>query len=286
MITLSLALATLKSQILRYPVEIHDVYLGSQIAEDDDTLHFVTYYRQINFFTYLGQIAQSYLALSMRRSAIKKGSQGEIDRVSYKVDNVNLAMSAYANQFDFRNKRIVTRLVFRDHLDNVDNAKVIFDGLIQTIIFGEDTMEMACVPIISSLSFETGWPYQLNCAAKFGDDFCAVNKESASNTFSGTAKAGTTGYLKDQTDLTQADDYWNFGQIWFTSGSNNGYKRKVVDFASGFVYFDYALPYSVEVGDSYTIYRGCDKTLLMCQTTYSNDANYHGFNAIPLDIST
>ena len=144
-------------------------------------------------------------------------------------------------------------------------------------------MEAMCVPVISSLAFETGWAYQINCAARFGDTYCAINKEAATNTFSGTAKSGTVSYLKDQTDLTQAEDYWNHGQIWFTSGSNNGQKRKVVDFAEGFVYFDYALNNAVAVGDTYTIYRGCDKTLSMCQTVYSNDENYHGFHAIPLN---
>ena len=283
MLTLTQTIATLKANVLRYPLEIHDIYLGSQTAEDDDTLHFATYYKQVNFFSYIGAVEQSYLPASMRRGAIKKGSQGEIDRVTYKIDNVNLAMSAYAAQYDFRNKRIVTRLVFRDHLDNAENTKIVFDGLIQTIVFGESTMEAMCAPIISSIAFETGWNYQINCAARFGDEYCQVDKESSANTFSGTAKAGSRSYLKDQTDLTQGEDYWNHGQIWFTSGNNIGAKRKVVDFANGFVYLDYALNYDVEVGDTYTIYRGCDKTLQMCQNVYSNDANYHGFHAIPLN---
>jgi uncharacterized phage protein (TIGR02218 family) len=287
MFNLSATLSQLKDQVLRKPVEIHDIYLGDQTAEDENTLHFVFYYSQINFFTYLGGIEQSYQPLAMTRSGIKKGSKGEIDRVNYKVDNVTRAMTDYAAAIDFRNKRIVTRLIFRDHLDDAENAKVVFDGIIQNITFEESDMVASCVPIISSLSFETGWPYQINCNAKFGDGFCGVDKNSAANRKVGVATGGTTATLIDTATLVQTDDYWNIGEILMTSGDNSGSRRKIIDFdqATATLTFDFEMNSSIQAGDEYVVYRGCDKRLTTCTTIFNNDANYRGFHAIPLNES-
>jgi len=284
MLSLSATLITIKNQALHRPVEIHDLYLGSQTLEDSNTLHFVHFYRPITFFTYIGHIEQSYISLGVLRTSVKRSAKGEIERVNYRIDNVNKAMGAQAAAHDFRNKRVVTRLIFRDHLSSYLDAKVVFDGFIQSIAFPEKRIEATCVPIIGSLDFETGWPYQIQCNAKFGDSYCTINKELAANKVTGAATGGTTTTLIDTVNLIQADDYWNYGTVTFTSGNNSGDSRKIVDFDSGTdkATLDYALDSAVAVGDTFTIYRGCDKTLDMCTTPYANTDNYHGFHTIPL----
>jgi uncharacterized phage protein (TIGR02218 family) len=285
MLNLSSALQSIIADYKGRPTEIHDIYLGSQTEEDDSTLHFAAYYKTINFFTYLGQTAQAYTPLGIKRTAVRKSSRGEIDTIGYQLDNVNKAMGAFAASKDFRNKRIVTRLVFRDALDSVDNAKIIFDGLIQSIQFEQATMKATCAPIISSLSFKTGWPYQINCNCKFGDGFCQVNKNAAENRVDGTATSGgSKAELIDTANLTQADDYWNIGVIVFDSGDNINVSRKVVDFdqATSKITFDYPLDNDVSIGDQYHVFRGCDKRLATCKNVFNNDINYHGFHTIPL----
>ena len=284
MLNLSATLIAIKNQFQHKPVEIHDVYLGSQVIEDSNTLHFVNFYFPITFFTYIGHSSQEYTPLGVSRTAAKKTASGEIERITYRIDNVNKAMGNYAAAHDFRNKRVVTRLIFRDHLSSYLDTKVVFDGYIQNISFPKRSMIASCVPIIGSLSFETGWPYQIECNARFGDAYCKINKEAAENKVTGTATGGTTTTLIDTNNLTQANDYWNWGIVTFTSGNNNGSSRKILDFdaATDTATFDYALDNAVAIGDTYTIYRGCDKTLNICDVTYSNTANYHGFHTIPL----
>lgn len=286
MLNLSATLIAIKNQVQHKPVEIHDIYLGSQTLEDSNTLHFVGFYKTIKFFTYYGHVAQDYTPLYIQRTAIKKTSKGEIDRVSYKVDNVNKAMSAYAADHDFRNKRVVTRLIFRDNLSSYLDAKIVFDGFIQSIAFEQKVMAATCVPKIGSLNYETGWPYQIQCNAKFGDAYCTIDKTLVANKVTGSATGGTTSTVIDTVNLTQADDYWNFGTIVFTSGNNNGDSRKIIDFdnATNKLTLDYALDSATEAGDEFIVYRGCDKTLGMCTSTYTNQANYHGFHTIPLRI--
>ena len=284
MYSLSAILTAIKNRIQNKPVEIHDVYLGSQTAEDSNTLHFVNFYKSMTFFTYISHVSQSYIPLAVNRGAIKKTSKGEIERASYRIDNVNKGMSAYAAAHDFRNKRIVTRLIFRDYLSSYLDAKVVFDGFIQAILFEQKSMSITCTPKIGSLSFETGWPYQIQCNAKFGDAYCLINKELSANKVTGTVTGGTTTTLIDTVNLTQANDYWNWGTVTFTSGLNNGDSRKINDFdqATKKATLDYALDNAVIAGDTYMIYRGCDKTLNMCDTVYGNTINCHGFHTIPL----
>lgn len=284
MYSLTATLIAIKNQVQHKPVEIHDIYLGSQTAEDSNTLHFVNFYRSITFFTYISHASQAYTPLGVNRTAIKKTSRGEIERVSYRVDNVNKGMGVYAAARNFRNKRIVTRLIFRDNISSYLDCKVVFDGFIQAILFEQRSMAATCTPKLGSLKIETGWPYQIQCNARFGDDYCALNKNSPANKLSSVATGGSTSTLIDEVNLTQIDDYWNWGTVLFTSGDNNGETRKILDFAQGtnMATLDYALSYAVEAGDTYDIYRGCDKTLDMCENTYGNQANYHGFHTIPL----
>ncbi len=145
-------------------------------------------------------------------------------------------------------------------------------------------MTATCAPIISSLSMTTGWRYQLNCSAKFGDSFCTINKNAPENRVNGTATGGNTSTLIDTASLTQADDYWTIGFVFFDTGANAGVSRKVKNFvqATHTITFDYGLPFTVSPGDTYHVIRGCDKRLLTCQNAFNNDANYHGFHAIPL----
>jgi hypothetical protein len=283
MYSLSALFTSIKNDLQHRPVELYDIYLGSQTEEDSDTLHFINYYRTTNFFTYLSHAAQSYIPLGISRSEIKKTSRNEIERVSFKIDNVNRAMGAYAADHDFRNKRIAVRLVMRDYLSSYLDAKVVFDGFIQSILFDQKSLSGTATPKISSLMFETGWPFQLNCNCMFGDSCCKVNKEAVANKYMSVVTGGTTSTIIDSA-LTQVNDYWNWGTIIFTSGLNNGMSRKIVDFVNSThtLTLDYVLRNTPVAGDTFILYRGCDKTLNMCENTYFNQANFHGFHTIPL----
>ena len=289
MLNLTTTLNTLRQLLMLQPVEIYDFYFGSQTEEDDYTVHFVNFYKQMKFFGYVSQDQVTYLPLGIKREGIQRTSHGEIEKVSFTVDNVNKAMSSYAAQYDFRNKRVIARLVFRDQLSNAEDALVVFDGLIQSVSFEQKKKSRSVIieamPQIGSLDIISGWPYEVPCNAKFGDIYCKVDKNLSSNKKSGTATGGTTSTLIDSSGLTHANDYWNYGYVEMTSGNNQGQKRKIIDFISSThtAYLDYQLPHAISAGDTYTIYRGCDKTLPMCTNTYANDANYHGFHTIPLE---
>lgn len=71
----------------------------------------------------------------------------------------------------------------------------------------------------------------------------------------GVADAGgDTTHLVDAA-LTQADDFWNLKQVRFTSGTNSGLVRRIVDFvdSSNTITFAPAVNAAVGAGDTYDI---------------------------------
>jgi uncharacterized phage protein (TIGR02218 family) len=96
--------------------------------------------------------------------------------------------------------------------------------------------------------------------------------------------AGVSGVpLLFQTNLPQADDYFDEGVITFTSGLNNGVTRTVRLYlnTSGEVLLFYPLPHPPLAGDTFNIYPGCDKQKQTCVNKFANGNNFGGFRFIP-----
>ena len=86
-----------------------------------------------------------------------------------------------------------------------------------------------------------------------------------------------------QTNLAQANDYFDEGVITFTSGLNMGVTRTVRLHlhASGEVLLFYPLPNPPLNGDTFNIYPGCDKQMQTCHIKYNNLVNFGGFPFVP-----
>jgi uncharacterized phage protein (TIGR02218 family) len=53
------------------------------------------------------------------------------------------------------------------------------------------------------------------------------------------------------------------------------------DVATGEFELFEAMPYEIEVGDPYTVFYGCDKTLPTCRDTFNNVVNFRGEPYVP-----
>ena len=83
------------------------------------------------------------------------------------------------------------------------------------------------------------------------------------------------------TSRAEASGYFDYGQITFTSGDNNGITRQIETFdGQTFLLWD-ILPYQIQIGDTYNVKPGCDKTFDTCKTKYSNGDRYGGFPHVP-----
>lgn len=122
---------------------------------------------------------------------------------------------------------------------------------------------------------------QTNCINSLYDSGCTLNKTS----FSASASAlvtSTTSTIK--ATLAGATGIYNLGFMTFTSGPNAGVSRTVKSHTAGSpatISLISPFPNVPGIGDTFTIYQGCDKKQSTCSSKFSNLANFRGFPYIP-----
>ena len=85
------------------------------------------------------------------------------------------------------------------------------------------------------------------------------------------------------TNLTQADGYFDQGQITFTSGANNGLSRLIKSFkhTSGAITLATPLPTAPAAADTFTALPGCDLSMATCTSKFSNLLHFRGTPFVP-----
>lgn len=119
-----------------------------------------------------------------------------------------------------------------------------------------------------------------NCQNTLGDASCTVNLNSFSA--NGTVGAGST-VNTIVASLPNGDGYYDNGKIKFTSGILNNLTYGISQFAGGNQLAMVApLPFLPSVGDTFTAFAGCDRTLGSggC-AKFSNTPNFRGFPYVP-----
>jgi len=120
--------------------------------------------------------------------------------------------------------------------------------------------------------------YAPGCHRTLYSPGCGVSK--AAKTVAGTVTAAISRSVVDSA-LAQADGYFNLGTLVFNSGANAGISRTVKRYASGEFTFILPLPYDPVVGDTFSVYPGCDKTQATCQGRFANIGRFGGTPYIP-----
>ncbi len=268
-----------KEQEKTRPIELYDIYLGSQTSVDDDTLFFAVCPERVSFWD-IEDSPQLYLPIGISRSNIKHNMDLAIDYFNARLDNVNLALSALIASTDFRNKRVILRTVFLDKLSAPEDATILFDGVMDKPSISEKSMSVQVVSRLN-LKKKTGRLYQLMCGWIFGGTYCTFDRTSTK--VSSTVTSGSTTSIIQDSSRTEATDYFKHGLIEFTSGENNGEKRRVTGFTGSQISVDIVLPYTPGIGDAFDLYQGCDKTLDWCHDKFVNRANFGGFHTLPVE---
>ncbi len=120
-----------------------------------------------------------------------------------------------------------------------------------------------------------GHLYGKRCDADLGDTRCTVNK--ATYTVTGTVSSVTS---KEQF-VGSSVPTRRGGLLTWTSGLNNGLKMEVKSLSGSTVVLNLPMPYTIQAGDSYSVYSGCDKLLETCRDVFNNVVNFRGFPYIP-----
>lgn len=125
-----------------------------------------------------------------------------------------------------------------------------------------------------------GERYSRFCRADLGDARCGVNL--ASFTVTGAVTAATGNQVFTDSARAEAAGYFNFGLLTWTGGNNSGLKMEVKSHTTGGVITLFeAMPKTIQIGDTYSMYAGCDKVFTTCKTKFNNAVNFRGEPHIP-----
>ncbi len=98
----------------------------------------------------------------------------------------------------------------------------------------------------------------------------------------GTLTAVASQYQFTDSSRVEADDWFGYGEIRFTTGNNAGLKpTQIKVFASGVFTLHEALPYQAQVGDEYEAIPGCRKRRGDCRDKFDNVVNFGGQPDVP-----
>ena len=183
---------------------------------------------------------------------------------------------------DFDKAQITVRRLFMDPNLAQQGTVIRFVGNIGDLDeLSRTTAKFTCKSKVEDLNIQLPRNIlQPTCVHTLFDSGCGLSKASFAVT--GTVQSGST-VNKLLTTLTQADTYFDNGQLVFTSGTNNGHLVAVRRYlnSGGTVLFVVPLPAIPGTGDTFTIYPGCDKTQATCAAKFSNLANFGGFPYVP-----
>lgn len=125
--------------------------------------------------------------------------------------------------------------------------------------------------------------FSSNCRADLGDSRCKVNVDALKVIgVTVTVVTNTQNFSMSNTGA------WSNGLVVFTSGVNIGYSFEIAKSVIGAVILKGVMPFLPAVGDTLTLYPGCDKTTANCSGLYGNIANFQGepFSIAPYTAST
>ncbi len=133
-----------------------------------------------------------------------------------------------------------------------------------------------------SLNQTTGRVYQRVCDATLGDARCGIDLTAA--TYKGS---GAVAGVDSQRNFTVsgidnfANGWFSRGKLTWTAGANNGDAMEVKVHSPGRVELWLPMADTIEVGDTFDIVAGCEKSLTICRQKFQNAQNFRGFPHMP-----
>lgn len=232
----------------------------------------------------------TYQPVPMKRSAIKYHADFQVDKVTIDVGIIGVTAGDRSWTIpqiirrDFmRNARVQ---IYAVDFTNTADYRLIFDGLITgDINFNQGILSVQVGTILDRLKDK--FPkviYSELCQHTLYDSRCSIN----SNTFKhdSTASTGSTIkriYSDEFLFSNHAEGYFLNGKITITDidSDNYGVSRSIVKHGDGYIDVRLIFVTPILAGETFSVWAGCDKTGVMCDTKFSNYVNFWGFETIP-----
>lgn len=133
--------------------------------------------------------------------------------------------------------------------------------------------------LTQQLQNKIGFLSQSSCRANLGDSKCGVNLSSFKEN-SLVTDIDENIYI--YTTLINVSQYFNGGKITFTSGLNKGLSYEVKSWDGLKLELQIPANYKINIGDTFEVFVGCDKSIKTCQDRFGNAVNFRGEPFIPV----
>lgn len=170
-----------------------------------------------------------------------------------------------------------------NYADLTQGRMLLASGTIGNVTAGRVAFTAELRGLTQQLQQPVGSVYAAACDATLGDARCGINLPALAVT--GTVTTVTDRRSFAAGALAQVADYFGAGVVTWLTGANAGLRMEVRDFAAGGAFtLVLPMPYTVAVGDTFSVVPGCRKRRTEdCKTKFNNVVNFRGFPDLPLN---
>jgi len=172
--------------------------------------------------------------------------------------------------------------IFAIHWDNPGwGVMILRTGVIGEIKYSDGRFTAEVLGLKQALQHTIGRKFLRTCNAELYDARCTVLTP-------GFTVTGTVQTVASNSEFTtsvhaQADDYFKYGVLTWTSGANINLSMEVRSWvtSTNTVTLLHPMPFVVAETDGYSMQAGCDKLITTCDAKFTNKDNFRGFPHIP-----
>ena len=205
---------------------------------------------------------------------------------NFSVDNMNVeglisgdfaVADLFAGKWDFASVEIF--LV--NYLDVTAGTLKVRKGTLGAVTVGRQQFQAEIRGLLQAYSRSIVELYSPSCRADLGDARCQVTL--ASFTATGMVTSFTNSRVFFDSARAEANAYFDGGLLTWTGGLNSGRTMEVKAYllAGGAFQLVQPMVSAIALGDTYSVYAGCDKQVSTCQTKFSNLVNFRGEPHVP-----
>jgi uncharacterized phage protein (TIGR02218 family) len=165
-----------------------------------------------------------------------------------------------------------------------DGVETLIVGTLGEIEIRQSQLVIELRDLRQYLQHPVGSPSTKTCRYRLGDSRCTINLATSPNTFTvtGSVTSVTSKQVFIDSSRSEAARWFEGGILTWTSGNNTGLSMPVKTFEDAqsptvkqFTLF-FPMIQAIQVGDTYSVTAGCDKTLETCISKFSNQLNFGG----------
>lgn len=173
------------------------------------------------------------------------------------------------------------RIFFINHQDPDQGILKLTSGYLGTAEIKEYGAKAEMMSLANALQTEIGCKYSYKCRATWADEECGFNEDDFKVT--GTVDTASDKKTFTDPDRDEAENYFKYGVVKFTSGDNEGWTREVKAFKDGQFDLLFAFPFDIAEDDEYEALPGCSNYPEDCKNKFgeNNIANYRGEPFLP-----